>query len=82
MSGLLIAIFLGWLGGYRFYKKQTGLGVVYLLTGGLFGIGWLVDIIIAAKNMKSSSSQLLTLRLKLKELLLNAKRIQISNGGL
>ena len=66
MSGLLIAIFLGWLGGYRFYKKQTGLGVVYLLTGGLFGIGWLVDIIIAAKNMKSSSSHSITLQIEIK----------------
>ena len=51
MTGMLIAIFLGWAGGYRFYKKQTGLGILYLLTFGLFGIGWLVDIYQAIRAM-------------------------------
>lgn len=51
MIGMLIAIFLGWAGGYRFYKKQTGLGILYLLTFGLFGIGWLVDIYQAIRAM-------------------------------
>lgn len=54
MTGLLIAIFLGWAGGYRFYKKQTVLGVVYLLTFGICGIGWIIDIITAAKESKIS----------------------------
>ena len=56
MIGLLIAIFLGWAGGYRFYKKQIGLGVLYLLTFGLFGIGWLVDIYQAIRAMMKISS--------------------------
>lgn len=51
MKGLLIAIFLGWLGGYRFYKKQPFLGIVYLLTFGFFGIGWIIDILAALKAM-------------------------------
>jgi TM2 domain-containing membrane protein YozV len=51
MTGLLLAIFLGWAGGYRFYKKQTVLGILYLLTFGLFGIGWLVDIYQAIRAM-------------------------------
>ena len=45
MTGILLAVFLGWAGGYRFYKGQAKLGIVYLFTGGLFGIGWIVDII-------------------------------------
>lgn len=49
MKRTLIAVLLGWLGGYRFYKKQWLLGVVYLLTFGLFGIGWIVDIVQAVK---------------------------------
>lgn len=49
MKRTLIAVLLGWAGGYRFYKKQWLLGVVYLLTFGLFGIGWIVDIIQAVK---------------------------------
>lgn len=56
MVGLLIAIFLGWCGGYRFYKKQILFGVVYLFTFGLFGIGWIIDIISAAKSINSPQS--------------------------
>lgn len=44
-KGVLIAIFLGWCGGYRFYKKQFALGILYLFTCGLFCIGWIVDIV-------------------------------------
>lgn len=55
MIGLLIAIFLGWAGGYRFYKKQPVLGVIYLLTFGVFGIGWLIDVIISIKALLTPS---------------------------
>lgn len=51
MAGLLIAIFLGWAGGYRFYKKNIWLGILYLLTFGLLGIGWLVDIYLALREL-------------------------------
>ncbi len=35
----LLAIFLGWLGVHKFYLKQTGLGVIYLLCG---TVGWVL----------------------------------------
>ena len=57
--GLLFAIFLGWCGGYRFYKKQFLLGIIYLFTFGLFGIGWIVDIILSAINCVSDNSTLI-----------------------
>ncbi|AOZ96997.1 exonuclease domain-containing protein [Butyrivibrio hungatei] len=56
MIGLIIACLLGWAGGYRFYKKQYGLGVLYLLTFGLLGIGWIVDIITAAKTFMKNEN--------------------------
>ncbi|KAL0486187.1 TM2 domain-containing protein [Acrasis kona] len=37
-------LFLGYLGIHRFYLNRIVSGVIYLLTGGIFGIGWLVDI--------------------------------------
>ena len=52
-AALLLCIFLGYLGVHRFYVGIIGTGVLYLLTGGLVGIGWIVDIItIAAGSFK------------------------------
>lgn len=42
---LLLCIFLGYLGVHQFYVGKVGLGLVYMFTFGLFGIGWMVDVI-------------------------------------
>ena len=42
---LLLCVFLGIPGVHRFYVGKIGTGVLYLFTGGLFLIGWIVDII-------------------------------------
>lgn len=42
---LMLCIFLGWMGAHKFYEGKAGMGILYLLTCGLFGIGWFVDII-------------------------------------
>lgn len=39
----VLAFVLGFLGAHRFYEGKVGTGLLWLFTGGLFGIGWLVD---------------------------------------
>ncbi len=41
---LFLCIFLGPYGIHYFYVGKIGIGILYLLTAGLFGIGWIVDI--------------------------------------
>ncbi len=39
----LLQTFLGFFGGHRFYMRKWVTGIVWLLTGGLLGIGYLYD---------------------------------------
>lgn len=43
---LLLCIFLGYLGAHKFYERKYGMGVLYLVTLGLFGIGCFVDFVL------------------------------------
>ena len=47
---LLICIFLGGLGIHRFIKGHMISGIIWLCTGGLFLIGWIIDIIYIATD--------------------------------
>lgn len=42
---LMLCWLFGYLGVHKFYRKKKGLGFLYLLTIGLFGIGWIGDSI-------------------------------------
>lgn len=40
-----LCLFLGVVGGHKFYEGKAGMGILYIFTLGLFGIGVLVDLI-------------------------------------
>lgn len=42
---LILCACLGFLGAHKFYEEKAGMGIVYLFTMGLFGIGIFVDFI-------------------------------------
>ncbi len=42
---LILCIFGGFFGLHNFYVGRYGRGILYMLTGGIFAIGWFFDII-------------------------------------
>ena len=42
----LLCLFLGFFGAHKFYEGKIGMGVLYLFTFGLLGIGWLLDCVL------------------------------------
>ena len=53
----VVTLFLGMFGGHKFMKKDFKMGFIYLFTAGLFGIGWIIDIVkCLGKGVKNSVS--------------------------
>lgn len=56
----LLCFFLGYLGIHRFYAGKIGTGLVWLFTGGLCGVGAIIDfIIILCGNFKDGNGDLI-----------------------
>ncbi len=45
-TSLLLCLFLGFLGAHKFYEGKAGLGILYLLTFGIGGIGVIIDFLV------------------------------------
>jgi hypothetical protein len=48
LVALLLCVLLGYLGVHRFYVGKIGSGILWLFTGGLFGVGYLIDTVLIA----------------------------------
>jgi hypothetical protein len=57
---LLVTFFFGMFGVHKFMQKKIFMGIVYLFTGGLFGIGWIVDIFVVLGKMVKGPEPLST----------------------
>lgn len=57
MKDFIVTLLFGWLGVHKFMQKKYGLGILYLCTLGLFGIGWLIDTIKAFIQMTNGRQQ-------------------------
>lgn len=61
LVALLLVIFLGPWGIHRFYVGKVKTGFLYLFTGGLFVIGWVIDFLaVATGNFKDKDGRKLT----------------------
>lgn len=59
-TAAVLCFLLGGLGIHRFYVGKIGTGILYLLSAGLFGIGWIVDfIMILCGSFKDKDGALL-----------------------
>ncbi|MCT7950467.1 TM2 domain-containing protein [Ancylothrix sp. C2] len=57
-AALLLCFFLGVLGIHRFYMGYVTIGVIQLLTGGGFGIWWIIDfILLVLDNLPDSKGR-------------------------
>jgi ribosomal protein L37E len=45
LVALVLCVLLGYLGVHRFYVGRVASGIIWFLTGGLLGIGYIIDII-------------------------------------
>ena len=41
-----LCLCIGYIGAHKFYEGKIGMGILYLFTFGLFGIGWFIDCIV------------------------------------
>lgn len=52
-AAFILCLLLGFLGVHKFYVGKTGMGILYFITFGLFGVGWIVDLITIASGMST-----------------------------
>jgi len=54
----LLWLFVGYLGVHRFYLGKIGTGILFLLTGGILGIGWFIDIFLNQRNVNRKNEEI------------------------
>lgn len=58
----ILLIFFGLIGVHKFYLGKAGMGILYIFTVGLFGIGVLIDIFTLNEQTINTNKKLAILR--------------------
>lgn len=53
----LLWFFLGFVGVHKFYVNKMGMGILYIFTGGLFVIGWLIDLFTLPSQVRKYNTE-------------------------
>ena len=54
----LLWFFLGLIGVHKFYLNKFGWGILYILTGGILLIGWIVDLFTIPMQVRAYNEQI------------------------
>ena len=58
LVAFLLWFFLGGLSMHRFYLGKIGSGILYLITGQLFGIGWIIDLFLLGSMVDNYNNKM------------------------
>jgi TM2 domain-containing membrane protein YozV len=53
----LLWFFLGLIGVHKFYVNKIGMGILYIFTGGIFLIGWLIDLFTLPSQVRKYNAE-------------------------
>ncbi|MEJ2102428.1 MAG: TM2 domain-containing protein [Desulfobacterales bacterium] len=53
----ILWFFLGFVGVHKFYVNKMGMGILYIFTGGLFVIGWLIDLFTLPSQVRKYNAE-------------------------
>lgn len=58
----LLWFLLGPIGVHKFYLGKIGMGILYLFTGGIFLIGWIIDLFTLPSQVRAYNDEVRSLK--------------------
>ncbi len=58
----LLWFLLGPVGVHKFYLGKIGMGILYLFTGGIFLIGWIIDLFTLPSQVRAYNDEVRSLK--------------------
>ena len=58
----LLWFLLGPVGVHKFYLGKIGMGILYLFTGGIFLIGWIIDLFTLPSQVRTYNDEVRSLK--------------------